>query len=79
MLDSTLRKVVSEVFRIPPEDVDDELSPDTLDDWDSLSHLRLVTALEEAFSIKFESSEIMDLTTVGAIRESLAVKTAAAT
>ncbi len=74
---STLPKVVAEVFGVPIEGVTDDLSPDTLDDWDSLSHLRLVTALEEAFAIKFENSEIMDLTSVGAIREMIGRKTAA--
>jgi acyl carrier protein len=69
MDDATLQRVVSEVFQMPAGDVTDELSPDTLDDWDSLSHLRLVSALEEAFGVKFENAEIMDMTTVGAIRE----------
>ena len=78
MLESTLRRVVSETFKMPVDEVTDELSPDTLDDWDSLSHLRLVTALEEAFSIKFENSEIMDMASVGAIREMVAKKAAAA-
>lgn len=78
MLESTLQRVVSETFKLPADEVTDELSPDTLDDWDSLSHLRLVTALEEAFAIKFENSEIMDMASVGAIREMLVKKTAAA-
>lgn len=77
MLESTLQRVVSETFKLPADEVTDELSPDTLDDWDSLSHLRLVSALEEAFGIKFENSEIMDMASVGAIREMLAKKTAA--
>lgn len=78
MSESTLRKVVSEVFQISEDEVTDELSPDTLDDWDSLSHLRLVTALEEAFSVKFENAEIMDMASVVAIREMLEKKGASA-
>jgi acyl carrier protein len=78
MVESSLHHVVSEVFKIPAEEVTDELSPDTLDDWDSLSHLRLVTALEEAFSVKFENAEIMDMASVGAIREMLGRKAPAA-
>ncbi len=78
MVELTLRRVVSEVFGIAPEEVTDEVSPDTIDDWDSLSHLRLVTALEEAFALKFENAEIMDMTTVGAIRDIVERKVAAA-
>jgi acyl carrier protein len=77
MFESTLRRVVSEVFTIPAEEVTDDLSPDSIDDWDSLSHLRLVTALEEAFHVKFETAEIMDMTTVAAVRDIVERKTAA--
>lgn len=75
MNESTLRRVVSEVFKISPEEITDELSPDTLDDWDSLSHLRLVSALEEAFNVKLDNAEIMDMTTFAAVREIVARKT----
>lgn len=78
MVELTLRRVVSEVFGITPDEVTDQVSPDTVDDWDSLSHLRLITALEEAFSLKFENAEIMDMTTVGAIRDIVERKVAAA-
>ena len=79
MREPSLRRVVAETFKMPEADVTDELSPDTLDDWDSLSHLRLVSSVEEAFGIKFENAEIMDMTTVGAIRELVARKAPAAT
>ena len=78
MVELTLRRVVSEVFGITPDEVTDQVSPDTVDDWDSLSHLRLVSTLEEAFGIKFENAEIMDMTTVGAIRDIVERKVAAA-
>lgn len=78
MLDSTLRRVFAEVFNMSVDDVVDDLSPDTIDEWDSLSHLRLVSALEEAFKTKFDNSEIMDMTNVSAIREIVSRKTAGA-
>ena len=77
MSELALRRVVSEVFSVPVEDVTDDMSPDSIDDWDSLSHLRLVTALEEAFHVKFETAEIMDMTTVAAVRDIVERKIAA--
>lgn len=59
------------VFRLAPEQVTDELSPDTFDDWDSLSHLRLVSALEERLSLTFGNDEIMDMVSVAGVRDVL--------
>ncbi|MEL7535593.1 MAG: acyl carrier protein [Pseudomonadota bacterium] len=46
------------------------------DRWDSLSHLRLITALEESFSVKFTMDEIENIQTVADIEALLAQRTA---
>jgi acyl carrier protein len=33
--------------------------------WDSLSHIRVLTAIEDAFGIRFKSNEVMRLKNVG--------------
>ena len=40
-------------------------SPSDINDWDSLSHIRLIITHEEEFGIKFKSTEISDLKNVG--------------
>jgi acyl carrier protein len=70
-MDRALERAFEEVFKLTAAQVTDDLSPDTLDEWDSLSHLRLVTALEESTGLKFENVEIMDMVSVSAIREIL--------
>lgn len=42
-----------------------ELTADEVDDWDSLSHIRLVLSVERAFDLKFSASEIGGLKNVG--------------
>lgn len=37
----------------------------TIDDWDSLAHINLITAIEKKFKIKFALSELKELETVG--------------
>ena len=34
-------------------------------EWDSLGHIRLMVAIEQAFSIKFSTSEISNMANVG--------------
>jgi acyl carrier protein len=43
------------------------LTAGDVDEWDSLSHIRLIVAVERAFRIKFQSMEIADLKNVGDI------------
>jgi len=42
-----------------------ELSAGDVKEWDSLSHIRLVVAVEQAFGISFKSTEISDLENLG--------------
>lgn len=60
-----LRELMIDVF-----DVDDlELTPATtaedIEEWDSLSHVRLVVAVERKFGFKFKNAEIEGLKSVG--------------
>ncbi len=42
-----------------------ELSADDVEEWDSLSHIRLIVAVEKSLSISFSSSDISSLENVG--------------
>ena len=60
---------VQEVFREELELDDlvlnDETTADDVEEWESLSHVQLVVALEKAFGIKFTSREILSWDNVG--------------
>ena len=60
---------IQEVFRDELEVDDlvlaDETTADDVEEWDSLSHVQLVVALEKAFNIKFTSREILSWDNVG--------------
>lgn len=60
---------VQEVFRDELELDDllltDETTADDVEEWDSLSHVQLVVALEKHFNIKFTSREILSWDNVG--------------
>ena len=43
----------------------DETTADDVEEWDSLSHVQLVVALEKSFGIKFTSREILSWDNVG--------------
>ncbi len=49
----------------------DELSMDTLDSWDSLSHLRLLMALEDEFAIELAPTDFQNLISYSEIKNFL--------
>jgi acyl carrier protein len=52
-----------------------DLTADDVDEWDSLSHIRLVLTVEKAFNIKFSASEIGRLKNVGEFADLIKSKT----
>ena len=60
---------VEDIFREELEQSDlvltDETTADDVEGWDSLSHVQLVAAMEEAFGIEFKSREILSWENVG--------------
>ena len=71
---ATLKKVFEEVFEDEPFEFSDSLGRETLKAWDSLGHIRLVAAVEEAFGTTFSIEEIECFTSAGKIVESVTQK-----
>jgi len=69
---------VEEIFReeleIEDLELNDETTADDVDGWDSLSHIQLVAAMEEAFGIEFSSREILSWDNVGDLIDSIQKK-----
>jgi acyl carrier protein len=60
-----LTKIFEDVFDEDSIKVTPELSAKDLDGWDSLTHIRLMLAVERAFKVRFSTMEIGKLRNVG--------------
>jgi acyl carrier protein len=69
-----LQRVFREVFG--SNGIDDASSPETVDGWDSMGHLALVSELERVFAIRFSTTDIVEMVNVRCIKEILAERTA---
>lgn len=59
------------VLGVPSECLADDASPETISEWDSMSHLNLVMALESEFGISVSADDVLELRSVAAIRRLL--------
>ncbi len=72
-MDSQLKEVLSTVFDIPPEEIQDQTGPESVGLWDSLNHLRMVSEIEKRFRIRLTVKEIRSMVTYARIREIVGV------
>lgn len=67
-LTDKLSQIAAEILELDPPAVTDELTPEDVEHWTSLNHLRLITAVEEAFGISFTMEQIEAVRSIGTLR-----------
>lgn len=55
-----LRQVMADVFHIAADTIGDDTSVDTVEKWDSLTHLNLILALEQEFDVALSEEEAVE-------------------
>ena len=60
-----LESIFQDVFDMPGLVVKAELSASDIEEWDSLNHVRIISATEDLFGIRFTAEEIDNLNCVG--------------
>lgn len=70
-LQQRLTGVLEAVLGPEASALSDDDGPGTIPSWDSVNHLSLVLAVEAEFGVRFATSEIPDLLSVGKIRARL--------
>lgn len=60
-----------QVFGAKIEDLNDNYGKETVDEWDSVHQLSLISEFEEAFDIMFDPEDIMEMTSYAKGKELL--------
>jgi acyl carrier protein len=60
-MEEQIKKIMSDVFSIDISSIDKSTSQDSVNNWDSIGHLNLITSLEECFDIYYEEDEIIQM------------------
>jgi acyl carrier protein len=67
----TLQDIIAAALSIPAEEVTDDLSYQSIPEWDSVSHIYLITELEAAFNITIDTDEVLEMSSVEKVKETL--------
>ena len=59
-MEDRIKQVMSDVFNIDVNSINNDASTSNTEGWDSLKHMNLIIALEEEFNIEFTDEEIID-------------------
>ena len=64
-----LYQIISKVFNVDSNKINDETSPENLDEWDSFNFYVLLDEIENEFEIKFDLDETLEIKNVGDIKK----------
>ena len=62
-----VRLIVSTTLKHSNFEMNDELTAQDVEGWDSLSHMLIITGIEDAFKIKFKLKELNKLKNMGTL------------
>ena len=65
MISAKLKKVILKELNLDDFNLQDSTTANLVPGWDSLSHVRILCAIEEEFGIRFKSLEVLRLKNVG--------------
>ena len=69
--EKTLKEILAKVLILEENDVNDAVSRENTESWDSLAHLMLITEVESAFGVAFSDEDIIEIKTVGDLKSKL--------
>jgi acyl carrier protein len=73
--DERFFRVLSSILDVRRDALGSESSRDSVEEWDSLKHMYVMLALEDAFNVEFTDDEIANLSSASALMEAIAAKT----
>ena len=62
-------KIIQETFTIT--EITDEMKPDDIEQWDSITHMDLCSKFEEIFEISLDVEDISEMESIGQMKDIL--------
>ena len=69
-----LTDVFRDIFDDPTIEITEQTTAEDIDDWDSITHINLIAAVEKAFKISFNTKDVKALSSVGDFMQLIATR-----
>ena len=57
--------IIREVLDLPDLDITEQTSAKDVDEWDSMTHIQLISTIEDRYKVRFALGELQSLKNVG--------------
>tara|TARA_B100000029_G_scaffold117227_1_gene110354 strand:+ start:1143 stop:1379 length:237 start_codon:yes stop_codon:yes gene_type:complete len=64
-----LYQIISKVFNVDVSRINDETSPENLEEWDSFNFYVLLDEIEKEFNMKFNLDETLEIKKIGDVKK----------
>ena len=65
IIEKSIKKIMSQILKVDIKLINQQSSASDFDNWDSMSNVRLILAIEKKFDIKIQISETTSIDNVG--------------
>lgn len=69
-----IQEIMEDTFDLDDLSITRDTTAADIEEWDSLSHIRLIVAIEREFKVKFTNAEIEGLSNVGELIDTIEAK-----
>ncbi|HMB77939.1 MAG TPA: acyl carrier protein [Kiloniellaceae bacterium] len=73
-MDEKLVDILGDIFDLEPEEISGDLTHEDVPLWDSLNHLKLITAIEQAYGIQFAMAEVQSIDSIAKLKAAVDAK-----
>jgi acyl carrier protein len=60
--ENRLKELIAAILSVLPTEITEESNSDNIENWDSMSHMNLILALEEEYNISIPNEEASNIT-----------------
>ena len=71
LIHDQVKLIVAKIFDVPLQDISSDFGIDSCEQWDSITHLKLVASIEDQFQIQLSPEEQTDMLTLELIEHVL--------
>ena len=69
-----INRIIGSIFQCDGASLADDATPETVENWDSVTHIMVLSALEEELGVKFSDSQMERINTIGELRAATAAQ-----